>query len=530
MPVAAVAPLAGAHGRAAAFDAEAARRVLADLRILVGVDPEAALEQARAVHADAARAGADELALTAQVMLADAEQRLGQTFEAVARIHEIRAGRPDLSDEHHVQTAWTLVRAFDGLGDTATALDHALDALPHLSDDVPPRLRAQFLIKMADVVGALGDLDGARERYAEAELLAAGDPPLHVRAVNNRAFGELVHGNTALAVADAELMVALAAHYGTALNSDELDTLAHIHLLQGRPDLAVEAAQQALDVLERKGNKAGDDLPDILLTLATALRHTGDLDGADRCIGRARAISTDHGYGELIARLLEEEAEVLAERGDFRGAYGAHKSFHAADKQLVSLRRQEQSRARQAMYESAQARADAARFREEARRDPLTGLHNRLAVGERLPVLLDTRARGGLVVMAAMFDLDHFKAVNDCFTHDAGDRVLAKFAQLLTGAVADLPEGTSVAARLGGEEFLLVIAATTAQAATERVHEVRRAVEEHDWSTTTPGRSITVSAGVAFADDDSTMTSLVRCADVELYAAKAAGRNCVHGA
>lgn len=516
--------------QAATFDAKGNRRVLTDLTVVVGVDPDAALEQATAIHDAAVRAGADDLALAARVIVADAQQRLGQTFQAAGTVREIRAGRPDLPAEHYVRTAWILMRAFDGLGDTATALNHALDALPHLRDDVPPRLRAQFLIKMADIIGGMGDLEGARDRYAEAELQAVGDPDLHVRAVNNRAYSELVHGNTARAVAGAEQIVAVAAHYGTPLNSDELDTLAHIHLLQGRPDLAVEAAQQALDLLERKGNKEGADLPDILLTLATTRRHVGDLDGADHCIARARRISTDHGYGEITARLLAEEAEVLAVRGDFRGAFGAHKAFHAADKELVSLRRQEQSRARQAMYESTQARADAARFREEARRDPLTGLHNRLALGERLPVLLNARARGGMLVMAALFDLDHFKAVNDCFTHEAGDRVLVRFAQLLAGGVADLPEGTTVAARLGGEEFLLVIAAATAEAATARVHEVRRAVEEHDWSSTTPGRSITVSAGVAFADDDSTMSSLVRRADIELYAAKAAGRNRVHGA
>ncbi|NAZ84248.1 diguanylate cyclase, partial [Kineococcus sp. R8] len=513
-----------------AFDADAAQRTLAELVVLVGVDPAATLERATVVQAGAAQAGDGDLALTARVLVADALQRMGRTSEAARAVRELRAGPQELPAEHQVRTAWVLMRVFSSLGDSATALDHALDALPHLGGDVSPRLQAQFLIKMADVLGAVGDVEGARERYAQAELLAVGDPELHVRAVNNSAFGELMEGNTAQAVADAERLVALAAHYGAELNSDELDTVAHIHLLQGRPDQAVEAALQALEVLERKDNKAGDDLPDILLTLATARRHTGDLDEAARCIVRARRISTDHGYGDITARLLEEEAEVLAGKGDFRGAFAAHQAFHAADKELVSLRRQEQSRARQAMYESTQARADAARFREEARRDPLTGLHNRLAVGERLPALLDARRRGGLPVVAALFDLDHFKAVNDGYSHEVGDQVLVTFAELLAGGLADLPEGAGLAARLGGEEFLLVLAATTVERATARVEAVRRAVEEHDWSAVTPGRSITVSAGIALADDDATQFSLLRQADVELYAAKAGGRNRVCGA
>jgi two-component system cell cycle response regulator len=150
-------------------------------------------------------------------------------------------------------------------------------------------------------------------------------------------------------------------------------------------------------------------------------------------------------------------------------------------------------------------------------------------VGERVPALLAARTRGGPPVVAAIFDLDHFKSVNDDFSHEVGDRVLVTFAEILAGAVADLPAGSGLAARLGGEEFLLVLAATTAAQAVERVHDVRRAVEEHDWSSTTPGRSITVSAGVAAADGDTTHFSLLRRADVELYAAKAGGRNRVCG-
>jgi len=513
----------------APYEGPAARREVEDLLLRVGLAPEPSLVRARALHAAATAAGDDDVATHARVIEADALHRLGSVAEAARLVTAVREGHPDLSAEHRVRTGWVLMRVCSNVGDSAAALDHALETSRWAGADIPLRLRIQFLIKYGDVLATVGDVDGSRERYAQAEALAGGDAELHLRAVNNRAFTELGRGDTVRAVAGAERLVELAAHYGQALNSDELDTLAHIHLLQGRPDLAVTAARAALAVLTEKGNKAVDDLPDILLTLATAQRGVGDLDAAAGHLARAREIAGTHGFHELSARVLEEEAEVLAAQGDFRGAFAAHKAFHAADKELVSLQREAQSRAREAMFESTQARADAARFREEARRDPLTGLHNRLAVGERLPALLDARRRGGPPVVAALFDLDHFKSVNDVFSHEVGDRVLVTFAELLLGGVAELPDGSGLAARLGGEEFLLVVAAPTLEQATARVEGVRRAVEDHDWSPVTPGRSITVSAGIAVADDEATHFTLLRQADVELYAAKAAGRNRVCG-
>ncbi|WP_167583284.1 diguanylate cyclase [Kineococcus rubinsiae] len=516
-------PVAGPYDRAAA------RREVDDLLLRVGLDPEPCLVRARALLAVAQEADDDDVVVHALVLEADALHRLGGVADAARIVTAVRETRPDLSAEHRVRTGWVLMRVCSNIGDSATALEHAVETARWLGDDIPPRLRIQFTIKYGDVLDAVGDVEGARERYEQAEQLAVGDPELHLRAVNNRAYTELSLGDTERAVAGAEHLVELAERYGHPLNSDELDTLAHIHLMQHRPELAVAAAQEALGLLTVKGNKGRDDLPEILLTLGIAHRHLGDLDTAAGHLGRAREIVASHGFSELTARVFEEEAELLAARGDFRGALEAHKAFHLADKELVSLQREAQSRARQAMYESTQARADAARFREEARRDPLTGLHNRLAVGERLPALLDARTRGGMLVVAALFDLDHFKAVNDVYSHEAGDHVLVTFAELLAASVADLPEGSGLAARLGGEEFLLVLAATTAAEAMQRIGAVRRAVEEHDWSSTTPGRSVTVSAGVAVADDDSTHFSLLRRADVELYAAKAAGRNRVCG-
>jgi len=507
------------------YDGPAARREVEDLLLRVATEPAASLARARALHAAAAAGGDGDVATHARVVEADALHRLGDVAGAARIVTAVRESGPDLSAEHRVRTGWILMRVCSNIGDSAAALDHAVETARWLGDDVPPRLRTQFTIKYGDVLDAVGDVEAARERYEEAERLAVGDPELHLRAVNNRAYTELSAGETELAVAGAERLVQLSAHYGRALNSDELDTLAHIHLMQQRPDLAVGAAEDALAVLRQQGGKGRDDLPEILLTLATVHRHLGDLVTATGHLEQARAIVAAHGFSELTARAFEEEAELLAARGDFRAALAAHKAFHAADKELVSLRREAQSRARQALYESTQARADAARFREEARRDPLTGLHNRLAVGERLPALLDARRHGGLPVVAALLDLDHFKAVNDVFSHEVGDRVLVTFAELLVREVADLPEGSGLAARLGGEEFLLVIAATTVAQATARVEAVRRSVEEHDWSALTPGRTITVSAGIASADDDATHFSLLRQADVELYAAKAAGRN-----
>jgi len=126
----------------------------------------------------------------------------------------------------------------------------------------------------------------------------------------------------------------------------------------------------------------------------------------------------------------------------------------------------------------------------------------------------------------ALFDLDHFKTINDRFGHAAGDAVLRDFCTLVQAHM----RVTDRFARWGGEEFVLLMPVTTpVESASLAVERIRSAVASHDWSCTSPltaALRVTVSAGVATSVPGESVEALVARADVALYQAKDAGRNC----
>jgi diguanylate cyclase (GGDEF)-like protein len=167
------------------------------------------------------------------------------------------------------------------------------------------------------------------------------------------------------------------------------------------------------------------------------------------------------------------------------------------------------------------------RLVDEARVDPLTGLVNRRGLEERMAAEASRAAREGTPLGAVAFDLDHFKQVNDEHGHEIGDRVLAWLGALLKEQV----RGVDVAARVGGEELVVLLPGADLDAASAFAERVRQAVA-------TPGREsgrrriglseslrLTISAGVSSAVAPIDGAALLAEADQALYAAKRSGRN-----
>jgi diguanylate cyclase (GGDEF)-like protein len=164
---------------------------------------------------------------------------------------------------------------------------------------------------------------------------------------------------------------------------------------------------------------------------------------------------------------------------------------------------------------------------ELAVRDPLTGLYNRRYFDEALERMLATyrRARlsGGTPISAIVFDLDRFGAFNKAHGHQVGDRVLTAFADVLKSRF----RASDLVARLGGEEFIVVLDGADRAAAVQAADEVRGLLaERHVHSEDGTDLTVTVSAGCAELDPtDPTRESLLRTADVALFMAKRAGRD-----
>jgi two-component system cell cycle response regulator len=170
-----------------------------------------------------------------------------------------------------------------------------------------------------------------------------------------------------------------------------------------------------------------------------------------------------------------------------------------------------------------------ARLRRSGFTDVLTGWHNRRYLQARIKEELARACRDGSSVVCMMLDIDHFKSVNDNWGHAAGDSVLRELAQRIDAEV----RASDIAARFGGEEFVILLPNTNSAAGQHLAERVRKAVAGAPFGL--PGGGyvpVTVSVGIAefdpcAADGDlkSLGEALIARADVALYAAKASGRD-----
>lgn len=160
-------------------------------------------------------------------------------------------------------------------------------------------------------------------------------------------------------------------------------------------------------------------------------------------------------------------------------------------------------------------------LREQSLSDPLTGLYNRRYMYQQLARLIAIWERGGQTFAVILLDVDHFKSFNDRFGHDVGDTVLVAIADLLQSEVRK----SDVACRMGGEEFVVLMAGASIELACARAKALCAAVkmlriEGAD------GALVTISAGVAlYPNHGDDAYALVRAADKALYESKRTGRD-----
>jgi diguanylate cyclase (GGDEF)-like protein len=161
-------------------------------------------------------------------------------------------------------------------------------------------------------------------------------------------------------------------------------------------------------------------------------------------------------------------------------------------------------------------------LRESALRDAMTGLYNRRFLEEYVGTLVAGSQRRKAPFAVLMLDLDFFKQVNDTHGHEAGDKVIKMLADLLQRNV----RSSDMAVRYGGEEFLIVLLDTKADAAMKVAEKIRSDVEATKIPLSSTMLQKTISIGVAeYPNDSDTFWQVVKFADVALYQAKSTGRN-----
>jgi diguanylate cyclase (GGDEF)-like protein len=163
---------------------------------------------------------------------------------------------------------------------------------------------------------------------------------------------------------------------------------------------------------------------------------------------------------------------------------------------------------------------------EMAARDGLTGLKNRGAFDDHFPRLWQQGLRDRRSVALLLIDVDHFKAYNDRYGHQAGDKALRRVAQVVQG-FARRP--FDMAARYGGEEFVLALFDLSAESVQEMAEELRKSIQcleiAHEDSPTAPFVTASIGVSVGRPKLDRNPEGAVQLADESLYSAKRSGRN-----
>jgi two-component system cell cycle response regulator len=504
-------------------------RAMDKLEVVPFSDVHAAIEPTRAALAIAETLGTIELLMRARLVQSDIDRRLG---DYVAAGQAVRAVLP-WAEEHGspyllARTHRVLASFLRSLGDVTTALDHAVKSVHYLDEQAPDRVRAQHTIGLATLLDETGSGEEASRMYAE--LLAAatqeGDWSVALLVLNNTACLQYDRGHLNEAVELTTQMRQIEQQQGIRLDGMELDTIAQVELLLGRPESAAQTLLPVLDSVDAVPLNEQASLPECLLTLVEAQRQMGQLAQAQQTLDRARAFCAEHGLAGQATKVRQAQAELFANAGRYKEAYEEHRRFYADVDRQRTEQREQRAQLIQGMFQIEQATKDRDRLEELAFRDTLTGLRNRRSIDTELQTLVETYLSDGEELSIAMVDVDRFKTINDTYSHEIGDRVLVELGHLLATTI----DGRATVGRLGGDEFLVLMPGLGDSEAEQLADRLRAAGARHDWTPLTGERIVTASFGVTTAHEATTSRSaLLARADRNLYRAKRDGRDRVVG-
>ncbi|MDW8424557.1 MAG: tetratricopeptide repeat-containing diguanylate cyclase [Meiothermus sp.] len=289
--------------------------------------------------------------------------------------------------------------------------------------------------------------------------------------------------------------------------ADLLVQIGRIWLEKRSYEMAQSTLEEALQVAQSGGNRKAHT--EVHLYLSEVWQHKGQF---------ALALQQHRLYHELTVATLREQIErkTLALLIRFQ----AEQALQQAE--IVRLRNVELVAANEALEQLNREKSQLlARLEELVRTDPLTQLYNRGYLEEQLERLFQQSRQEQWPLSVALIDLDHFKGINDTYSHQAGDLVLKTTATLFRET---LPEA-EIIARYGGEEFAIVFPQTAAAEAAAACERLRQRIEAHDWSFIHPDLVVTVSIGVSDAPAAPNHEKLLMAADQYLYDAKRRRRN-----
>ena len=413
-------------------------------------------------------------------------------------------------------------------GDSDKAVDYFLRAMKLFGPIGDQTGEAGCLADLGEIYDGMGAEDKARDYFEKAgELQAAcGD---------RRALGHTCRllGNLALRLGDPLVAqeafaraLALAREFADG-RGEILARLAFSRMQSAgaRHWEAIETLGEALAQATASGSKAL--LSETQLALSEALEASGDAGSALRHHRKYHRLKLELDSENAVqrTRALQVRLEVEKTARDNIDFHRKNAQLEEASRKLQNLIQTLNSVNEQKTVLLQQLRDQKAVLDKLAREDPLTGVYNRRHLGPYLEQEFARARRFARPLSVAMVDLDHFKAINDHYSHLIGDEVLKLVALIFQRSLRQI----DLVARYGGEEFVLVLPETPVESAVALCEKIRAAVEGHPWHDINPSLQVTLSIGVAGDMTVPNHEKLLGLADAHLYEAKLAGRNRVFG-
>lgn len=447
-----------------------------------------------------------------------------------------------------------LASVYRDLGDYGAALEYQLQGLAIERELGDTASEATSLTSLAELHHLLGQADSALELALDAlHLQQKLDNPqaeAYVRVLLGELYTLQGPAQAPQALDQLHQALGLLRQLGDKLaEADALRQLGVLHHQQGRYAEALEVLGYAAELARMMGDS--ERQVRALLVLGRVYQ-TYSAEQANIYLEQALAQAEQAKLQALLREVLEALSEFNAQKGDLALALVQQKRLRqieqtlyreSLDRRLKGLKIQSEterslqlerlsrqlaqahvrleSASREQEQLRQQLRQQAELLERQSQEDVLTKLYNRHYLERFLSREFGRAKRGNHPLSVAIADIDHFRYINDAFSHQVGDAVLGKVAELFVAAC----RGSDVIARYGGEEFALVLADTDLEAAQMVCERLRLTVESYDWNSLQPGLKVTLSFGLSTGIEAPNHEKLLSLADEQLHRAKLEGRN-----
>jgi diguanylate cyclase len=340
--------------------------------------------------------------------------------------------------------------------------------------------------------------------------------PVHLEAIA-RILNEFLQ-NLESDVALKSRVQALRNHLNAGVTLDGL-----VPALESVRSLVMDAYLAASHAFASYLKNVNEELADIYSLLGGAVQRSRSERAASRklqddMIREMGALETSAAQATDLNQLKDN---VKSQLGNIRQVIDQYQSTEQAQQHLAQQLETLGAKIKAMEVEAEKNRTTLEIQRKKALQDTLTELPNREAYNERAQVEVQRWQRYGRSLSVAVFDIDHFKRINDTFGHQAGDRVI----KVIGRSIAKRLREVDFFCRYGGEEFVALMPETDSQTALGVLEKIREAIANAAFNYKEQPLAITVSIGVTEFKTNDTLESAFERADHALYAAKSAGRN-----